>query len=259
MIGNIYFVDSAANSLQLGQASTSYVLNHEGLEFLPISHWLQDIPFQDRKLHLGRTFKKRTILLQVWAMRASQIAMRTEWQNILDVLNPNLGEGYLRIILEDGTERRIDCRVNNGPEVDRMFRDDCVRLYVVEFEAANPFLYDPTQKSAAGTCGGGAIVCNNEGHVPVFPTVIIITPATNPVLTLGSEKIEITYNLAANHIDVDCEAPTVMYNDVTSLMQYISTDSIFFDLAQGNNNVTPTSDAGGGVVTVYWYNSYLGC
>lgn len=255
---DFHFVPAAGAALQLGQVSTSYVLNHEGLEFLPISHWLQDVPFEDRKLHLGETFKKRTILLQVWANECSQIAMRAEWQTILTALNPDLGEGYLRIILEDGTERRIDCRVSNGPEVDRAFRDDSVRLYVVEFEAAKPFLYDPSQKSAAGTCGGGAIVCNNEGHVPVYPTVIIVTPATNPVLTLGTEAITLTYTLAANHIDVDCEAPTVIYNDTTSLMQYVSTDSIFFDLALGNNNVTPTSDAGGGVVTVYWYNLYLG-
>lgn len=254
---DFHFVPAAGDPIQLGQIATSYVLNHEGLEFLPISHWLQDIPFEDRKLHLGETFKKRTILLQVWANECSQIAMRTEWQTILTALNPDLGEGYLRVILEDATERRIYCRVSNGPEVDRAFRDDSVRLYVVEFEAAKPFLYDHAQKDAAGTCGGGAIVCNNEGHVPVFPTIIIQPDATDPVLTLGSEKIDITYTLAANHIDVDCEAPTVLYNDVTSLMEFVSTDSIFFALAIGNNNVTPTG-AGGGVVTVYWYNQYLG-
>ena len=143
------WVDPDAGETQLGQISASKVKAFSGLGMAPLQHFLQGIPSQHRQLHRGLKFRPRIVQLGIWDRQASAAAQDTRHQTLLTALNPDRGEGTLKIVLNDGTDRRLDCYVQEGPDFASEDRPQWgqQQLYVVRFVARDPFLYNPTQNS----------------------------------------------------------------------------------------------------------------
>ena len=264
-----YWIDSDGNVEQLGNTANRVVSRYSGLGMAPIETFLQKIPFEHQQKRLDTKFRPRVVQLLINDKRDTVAAQQSAANTLLARLNPDKGEGTLKIVLDDGTERRLDCMVIEGPTLSQENRlgSGALRSYLVRFEAEDPLLYDPTQKSESANFNGATAVnisVTNNGHVGAYPVITIAGPVTNPVITLVStgEVIDLDYTIASGDtvtIDCDPEKKTCKLDDGTNLMGYVTKASTFFDLPRGSDTVQIVADAGStGLCTVKWYERYLG-
>ena len=261
---HLYFIDADGGSTQLGNTAETFVSDYSGLGYAPLEHFLQGNPSQHTQLHRGMKFRPRTIQLAIWDFRTSNAEQDTRHQTLLTALNADRGEGILKVVLDDGTERRIGCYISQGPDFDSEGRRDWFQAYLLRFLARDPFLYDPSQKSASGNFTGATpvdIAVNNAGHIGTYP-VLTITGAVNiPRVTLVStgEYVELSYNLTAgHHFDVDCQEGTVLYDNITNEIDELTKASTLFYIPWGNQILRLTAASGTGAFSVTFYNRYLG-
>ena len=164
-------------------------------------------------------------------------------------------------------------------ELGGVFQLDCVaatpqfgdisngRVEVTQtYTAANPWWRAATETDSAGTFGGGIIACDNIGDVETWLRIEMHGLATTPKIELPGEwEIEIYLDLT--HIDdlllMDTKTPaTAWYTPnggaTTRAYGYRSAASSFrkAKIPPGASNLSPTSFAGGGLLTVYWYPRY---
>ena len=146
---SFFWLDPDGGSTQLGNISTSKIKSYSGLGMAPLSHFLQTIPSQHRSLHRGLKFRPRIVQLSLWSHLASASAQDAFHTTLLAALNPDRGEGVLKMVLNDGTERRLSCRIQEGPDFASEDRPvwGAHQFYVVRFVAGDPFLYNPTQNN----------------------------------------------------------------------------------------------------------------
>jgi len=266
---SFYWIDAGDNEEQLGDTANRVVSRHSGLGMAPIERFLQAIPFEHQQKHLGMRFRPRIVQLLINDKRSTVAAQQTVADTLLARLNPDVGEGKLKIILGDGTERCLDCMVVAGPELSQENRlgTGALRSYLVRFEAENPFLYDPTQKTESDNFDGVTpvdISCSNAGNMGAFPVITIAGPVTNPLIALTGtgEFIDLDYEIGeGSTVTIDCapDKKTCKLQDGTNLAGYVSKTSAYFDLERGTNTVQISADAGGsGLCTVKWYSQFTG-
>lgn len=261
------WIDPDSTEIALGDASDSHVKSFSGLGHAPVTHFLQGVPSQHKQLHQGLKFRPRVVQLAISDIQTSAIKQDERQATLLRALNPDRGEGVLKIVLSDGsTTRYLDCYVQEGPDFaseDRLGWGKA-QAYIVRLIARDPFLYNPTQQSASGNFNGttpATIYLNNGGHVGTYP-ILTITGAVNDLkveLDSTGEYVELDYNLGAgDHIDIDCQAGTIKLNDATSLLANLVKASTLFDLPVGAQTLSLTAASGTGAFAVTWYDRYLG-
>ena len=264
----ITWVDPDGGEITLGQVTTSYVKSFSGLGMAPLTHFLQGIPSQHRQLHRGLKFRPRVVQLAITDVAASTIAQDTRHTTLLAALNPDRGEGTLKVVLNDGTDRRLDCYVQEGPDFASADRPGWVQyqMYAVRFVARDPFLYDPSQKSESDSFNGATpvdIAVTNGGHIGAYPTISIAVGAENPKVELVStgEYIEFeSYTVpAGGPLNIDCWAGTVELADGTDKISELKKESTLFHIPRGAQTLKLTAAAGANqLVTVTWYDRFLG-
>jgi len=263
---DFYWIDPGGNVTQLGQTSSTKVKEWSGLGMAPLEHFVQGLPWEHRRYHRGLKFKPRVVQLAVWDFRATASEQDARQTALLAALNPDRGEGTLKIVLDDGTIRYLDCYVQEGPDFASSDRPRWggSQFYTVRFVALDPFLYDPDQKSASASFNGSTAVtftCANGGHIDTYPIITLSGPVTNPKVTLVAtgEYIELSYDLASGDtITIDCEAGTIYLNGSTDLIDKLTKPSTFFSLPRGSQILKLTASAGTGSATVAWYDKFLG-
>lgn len=266
---SFYWIDIDDNEEQLGDTANRVVSRYSGLGAAPLERFLQAIPFEHQQIHLGMRFRPRIVQLLINDKRSTVAAQQAVADTLLARLNPDKGEGKLKIILDDGTERQLDCMVIAGPDLSQENRlgTGALRSYLVRFQAANPFLYDPSQKTESDNFNGVTpvdISCNNAGNMGAFPVITIAGPVTHPLITLSEtgEFIDLDYTIAEGDtvtIRCDPELKSCKLGDDTNLAGYVSKTSAYFDLERGSNTVQISASAGNtGLCTVKWYNRWTG-
>jgi len=253
----------------LGQIAASKVRQYSGLGMAPIQHFLEPIPSQHRQSHRGLKFRPRIVQLSLIDRQASATAQDTRHQTLLTALNPDRGEGTLKIVLSDGsTTRYLDCYVQEGPSFDGADRPvwGANQFYTVRFVARDPMLYNPTQQSESKAFNGETpadLAITNNGHIGAYPTISIAVGAENPKVQLLStgEYVEFeSYTVpAGGPLNIDCWAGTVELADGTSKMDELKKESTMFFLPRGADTLRLTAAAGSSqLVTVTFYDRYLG-
>lgn len=266
---SFYWIDADDNEEQLGDTANRVVSRHSGLGMAPIDRFLQAIPFEHQQKHVGMRFRPRIVQLLINDKRSTVAAQQSAADTLMARLNPDLGEGKLKILLDDGTERRLDCMVIAGPELSQENRlgSGALRSYLVRFQAANPFLYDPTQKTESDNFNGATpvdISCNNAGNMGSFLVITIAGLVTHALIALSEtgEFIDLDYEIGeGDTVTIDCapDQKTCKLQDGTNLAGYVSKTSAYFDLERGTNTVQISADAGSsGLCTARWYNRYTG-
>lgn len=266
---NFYFIDPDAGETQLGQIAASKVRQFSGLGMAPLTHFFEGVPSQHRQAHRGLKFRPRIVQLSLRDIQASATAQDTRHQTLLAALNPDRGEGTLKIVLSDGsTTRYLDCYVQEGPDFAGADRPvwGASQLYTVRLVARDPFLYNPTQNSESKAFNGvtpADLAVTNSGHTGAYPTVSIAVGAENPKVQLLStgEYIQFeSYTVpAGGPLNIDCWAGTVKLADGTDKMSELSKQSTFFYLPRGADTLRLTAAAGSSqLVTVTWYSRFLG-
>ena len=99
---DFYWIDADGNSTQLGQLSTTKVKSYSGLGFASLDYWLQPLAFEHQQAWLGFQYRPRLVQLGIWDVQASATAAETRRQTLYTALNADLGEGILKIVLDNG-------------------------------------------------------------------------------------------------------------------------------------------------------------
>lgn len=104
------------------------------------------------------------------------------------------------------------------------------------FPAVFPVSYAPTS--------GGALLTNNAGNYPTWPTFTLTGPLTNPTVTLQSTGEFFSLNTtltASDTIVIDMKAGTVILNGSTTRYNTVVTGSSWFYLPVGAGTVKVSS------------------
>lgn len=148
------------------------------------------------------------------------------------------------------------------------------RAFAILLEAKDPRKYETTETTVtaapslitgtsalpvtipmviSGDAYTGSTAINNTGDSGVMPTQIkIYGPCTGPIITntTKGEHIELTGDVvltATDYIIILPQSGTIYQYDVagteTNIIRYLTSDSIFWNLAKGNNSITYTADS----------------
>jgi phage-related protein len=254
-----YWIDANGNETALsGSPNFDILVGPTGRFMPPIDLVEQQVPFQ-AGTRLKQTYvKSRDIDLPLGITGVSKSDLRTQTRNLLNMFNPLLGDGQLKIIAEDGSQRLINCRYSSGLEIQETGL--LWQNVIIVLKAFDPYWYDPNPIVQTFTVGTPATffpilpmrltsstvfadtTINNEGDVESWPTWIITGPGDTIYirnLTTG-EFININYTLQPGetiYIDTRLGKKTVTLGDGTNLYPNLSSDSSLWALQSGNNQI----------------------
>ena len=150
----------------------------------------------------------------------------------------------------------------------------------LRFFAGDPRVYSDTQSSVNlvlpavsgglgwplgwpvgwGTAVGGTTAITNTGNFPTRPVVVFNGPLTGPGIenqTTG-QFLDTTFNLlAGSTLVVDFDARTIDENGFSSRYSYLTSDSDWWDLVPGVNNIRISASAGTGSADVYYRSAWI--
>ncbi len=108
---------------------------------------------------------------------------------------------------------------------------------------------------------GGTLSLNNIGSQTAYPTITLNAPLTNPYIvnqkTGGFLKLNYTLSVGQLPVVIDCRNQKITQgtNDITGVQ---STDSTFWTIPSGVNNIGFSATGGSGTCVVSFYPLFLG-
>jgi hypothetical protein len=133
-----------------------------------------------------------------------------------------------------GNERRVIASIPNGTTISLTV--GVTSAHSTDALVWNGLVFGPTS--------GGALLCNNHGNYPTWPTFTLTGPLTNPRVTLQSTNEFFALNTtltASDSIVIDMKAGTVYLNGTTTRYNTVVTGSSWFTLPVGASVVQVTS------------------
>ena len=136
---------------------------------------------------LGEVAKVRHIRLALSAWADTEAALASLRSELIDKLNPRLGEGRLRVVRPWGVVREIYCVPTGRLSFDTPAPGGPLAIVdAIELRAYRPFWYDPSPQSASPTLGTGTVftfpmtfpVAFGSGAVDV--NVVLVNPGHEP-------------------------------------------------------------------------------
>jgi hypothetical protein len=277
-----FWIDSNGTETGLsGQGNIEVMIGPEGRFMPPISLVEESVPFQ----HGGRlrqvNIQTREIDLPLEISGIDYMEVRNKLRELLKAFNPLNGDGKLKCIAPNGTQRELSCRYSGGMEISESGMT--WQRFVLVLKAFDPFWYDSSTHVETFKTGQPATFfpifplrltsstvfadtsVNNEGDVETWPEWIIAGPGENirlRNLTTG-EVLNVFTSLGVGEtitIDTRPGKKTVKKNDGTDLFSTLSEASSLWSLQEGNNSIriemsNATSDSS---VQLSYRNRYWG-
>lgn len=193
--GTTYNLNDDTYALWIGEDGTGNAPSRRITEQGPLQHGDTDV---DLRLD-PRIFRESFIITP-----ASLSEHYTTRSALLRIFRPSATRMQMRWTLDNGNVRQIDCVVIGGPDFASTEREGFTQRAVVQFRAADPTFYDPTQHAETFGVGAGAGAFSFPLVFPVsfggstvnqtrtitysgtwreYPIVIISGPITNPIVT----------------------------------------------------------------------------
>lgn len=207
----------------------------------------------------------REVNLPLTVIGVDELAVRSKLRALIRTLNPQRGDGRLRVTAADGTVRELTCRYSEGMEGQES-RSDSGAVFqraVLTLRAADPYWYDVAQQSQTYTAGQaglffaspffglrlssesvlGSQVVINDGDVETWPVWTVHGPCTSITLSNDTtgETIMLPVTLtAAQTVTIDTRPfkKTVRRDDGTNLYGSLSAMSSLWSLPLGGSTVT---------------------
>lgn len=284
--GTTYSLNDGTYTLWTGEAGTGSAPSRRITEQGPLQHGDTDVD-----MRLGpRVFQESFIITP--ASLSEHYAKRAA---LLRIFRPSANRIQMRWTLDNGDVRQLDCVVIGGPEFASSEREGFAQRLVVQFRAADPTYYDPTQNAETFGVGsgsgpfdfpldfpaqfGGSTVNQTrtvayDGTWRDYPVVIIAGPITNPVVTnlTTGDKLDFT-GITINSSDsytIDCRYgyKTVTNAAGTNKIADLTNDSDLAtfsleadpDATGGLNDIQVTGTGANANTQVYvrYYNRYTG-
>ena len=229
----------------------------------------------------------RTLMIRFLALAADRGGVEQKRRRIAAAFNPRNGLGTLVWTQEDGTQYALRCVALSGSPTFLAGRTSQGRSWqevVVDLQAPDPCWFDATATTLplAGLTGGASfpiafpcsfavmgstMIITNEGDIAAPVRITIPGPCLNPVvenLSTG-EQIALTLEVdAGKTVLIDTAYGNLLCRLVasngtqTNAMQYLSSDSTFWQLVPGENIVTFSTPSGSVVVSIEYASRYTG-
>lgn len=281
-----FWIDAKGDETPLSDSPNIRVLVGPTGRFMPpVDLVEQQVPFQAGTRLKQLYVKSREIDLPLGITGTSKSDLRVQIRNILNMFNPTLGDGTLKIVNEDGSQRLINCRYSSGLEIQETGL--LWQNVIIVLKAFDPFWYDDSSivqtfnlnenpglffpilplRLASSTVFADVTI-NNTGDVETYPEWIITGPGesikitnltTGDVIYLDNPDAVLD---AGETITIDTSpfAKTVTKSDGSNWFYTLSDDSSLWALQEGNNNIqiemaNATSDSS---IQLTYKNRYWG-
>jgi hypothetical protein len=229
----------------------------------------------------------RTLMIRFLILAADRAGVEQKRRRVAAAFNPRNGLGTLVWTQEDGSQYALRCVALSGSPTFLAGRTSQGRVWqevVVDLQAPDPCWFDATATTLplAGLTGGLAfpasfpasfaamgstMVVTNEGDIAAPVRIQIPGPCLNPVvenLTTG-EQIALTLDvLEGQTVLIDTAYGNLLCRlqasngTQTNAMQYLSSDSTFWQLLPGENIVTFSTPGGSAEVSIEYASRYTG-
>jgi len=255
-----YWIDANGNETALsGSSNFNILVGPTGRFMPPVDLVEQQVPFQAGTRLKQLYVKSRDIDLPLGITGTSKSDLRTQVRNLLNMFNPLLGDGTLKIIAEDGSQRQIKCRYSSGLEIQETGL--LWQNVIVVLKAFDPFWYDPSTivqtfklnenpglffpilplRLVSSTIFAD-VTLNNQGDVETWPEWIVTGPCDSLVLSnlTTGEITDLQVSLEAGEtitIDTSPYVKTITKSDGTNLYYTMTDTSSLWALQEGNNSI----------------------
>ena len=287
------YITPAGNTYALNDEARTFKIIEEGcglddLELLRSRHALQH-----GETTRGMYLPPRTIILGIGIYAGTLAALQDYERQYAHWLNPfrrsEVAKSYLQVIRTGGYTRRIGARLT-GYSSSTGERKGLV--YVnrkLRWSCDYPFFFDPTPvvvEASLGEPGGllfpmefpivfgdesinTTVYPENEGDIESWPSIVVTGPGENPTITnvTTGQKMELSAGggltlEVGDTLTIDMENADIWWYDAsgpttTRATQYMSTDSVFWYLDLGSNEVKlEMANAANGGIELTYYNWY---
>lgn len=278
----LIYANEIGQSIEISHSSSFFLEKYEGLGAIKNLLYTQKSINQSGVNIVGESLDIRNIIIEGSIVFTSKEDILEAKRNMIKALNPTL-KGYLYYELGD-FKKKIACKVESAPfpHVDSKYKKFLINLF-----CANPFWQDidvigseietliggkswpfsfPVRFATRGEPIKNII---NDGDIEAPVQIIFKGPAVNPKVTNKStgEFIKVkriidigdtlTINTEFGHKKVEIKRSTGL---IENAFNYISLDSTFFQLKQGDNVIeySTENELEPQSVTLKYTNRYLG-
>jgi phage-related protein len=229
----------------------------------PMSFNEEEVPFQAGSLLRNVKVKARDVDIPVVLKADNEVELRKMVRECLRRFNPLYGDGKIRVVAADGSQRELSCRYSSGFEGNESkdSKGDIWQTLVLVFRAFDPFWYDSSTivqtfkinespgtffpvfpLALASSTVFASVAINNEGDVDTWPEWEINGPCQGVVLrNLSTGEVlglDVTLELGESiTIDTKPFRKLVVKNDSTNLFYTMSSDSSLWALQEGINGI----------------------
>jgi phage-related protein len=252
----------------------------------PMSFNEEEVPFQAGSLLRNVKVKARDVDIPVVLKADNEVELRKMVRECLRRFNPLYGDGKIRVVAADGSQRELSCRYSSGFEGNESkdSKGDIWQTLVLVFRAFDPFWYDSSTivqtfniNESPGTFFPilplrlvsstvfADITIENTGDVETWPEWIITGPGENMVLrNMSTDEVtslEVSLDVGETiTIDTKPFHKTITKNDGTNLFYTLTDESSLWALQEGTNSIqiemgSATSDSS---IQLTYRNRYWG-
>jgi phage-related protein len=229
----------------------------------PMSFNEEEVPFQAGSLLRNVKVKARDVDIPVVLKADNEVELRKMVRECLRRFNPLYGDGKIRVVAADGSQRELSCRYSSGFEGNESkdSKGDIWQTLVLVFRAFDPFWYDSSTivqtfkiNESPGTFFPilplrlvsstvfADITIGNTGDVETWPEWIVTGPGENIVLrNLSTDEVtslEVSIDVGETiTIDTKPFHKTVTKNDGSNLFYTLTDESSLWALQEGSNGI----------------------
>lgn len=233
-----------------------WVEERGGAEMPPLSFAETEMFGQPGSLHQFTKIEPRTVDITVRITADTREELRKKIRNLTSqIANRPLG---LQVIYPEGDERTLLCRFTADPiwSENRETRGVFWRKVVLSFRAFDPFWYsEKLVVDGADLQDPKWVPVSNHGDFRVWPFIKIYGPIVNPKITLTGNSPESTVESESMTVEVAVPAgrylvidprpgqKVLMLDDGTNLYSFMTIDSKFFSIPDGDHGIKLTGSA----------------
>jgi phage-related protein len=256
---------NGVESILTDQEDISISIGPSGRFMPPIEHNEEEVPLQSGSRRRNTKVKAREMDFPIEINGETQMDIRNKLRSLLRIFNPLKGDGKIKSISPDGSQREIFCRYQSGLEISES--GQLWEKFILVLKAFDPFWYDTATKvqtfkinespglffpilplRLASSTVFADISIDNTGDVETWPEWIITGPGENVKIknmTTGEiifldhpdAKLESGETITINTSPNPPNEKTVTKNDGTNLFYILSEDSSLWALQEGGNSI----------------------
>lgn len=239
-----------------------HLISIDGFDSPGLREVRENRPGMHGQIDYANLLGERLLILNGKILAGSVSERNNRRQPFIDAFKTDGEYDWLKFQVSGDIAKQIYCKVIDLKIDDSFEYDFFTRDFTINLLAVDPLIYSQSQENkkvyipsteggfifpitfpfAFGTVQtGGKIVCSNDGNFPTLPVVKLFGPLTNPkIRNNDDEQKEILINMevsAGDWLEINFLEKTIMLNSTASRYNYLSSDSKWWVIKPGNNEI----------------------